>query len=113
MSITFVKGFTHSGAETLTNQLNGTAVQKAGATGLVRASFVSTLFTTNATLRGKKSGKSIIPPGSAAGPKALTDQGDAMGQQFIYEGFVEPDEELDLTVVAAAAATTLVAVRID
>lgn len=113
MSITYVKGFTHSGAETLTNQLNGTAVQKAGSSGLVRASFVSTLFSTTATLRGKKSGKSIIPPGSNAGPKALTDQGDGMGQQFIYEGFVEPDEELDLTVVAAAAATSLVAVRID
>lgn len=113
MSITYVKGFTHSGAETLTNQLNGTAVQKAGSSGLVRAAFVSTLFTTTATLRGKKSGKSIIPPGSNAAPKALTDQGDGLCQQFIYEAFVEPDEELDLQVVAAAAATSLVAVRID
>lgn len=113
MAVTFVKGFTHTGAETLTNQLNGTAVQRAGETGLVRASFVSTLFTTQATLRGKMSGKSIIPPGSAAGPKALTDQGDSMGEQFIYEGFVDPNEELDLQVVAAAAATSLVGIKID
>lgn len=113
MSTTFVKGFTHSGAETLTNQLNGTAVQRAGKTGVVRAGALSTLFTTQFTLRGKKSGISIIPPGSAAGPKALTDQGDSMGQQFIYEAIVEPDEELDLQVVAAAAATSLVMVRID
>lgn len=113
MAITFVKGFTHTGAETITNQLNGTAVQRAGETGLVRAMFVSTLFTTQATLRGKTSGKSIIPPGSAAGPKALTDQGDSMGQQFIYEGFVDPNEELDLQVVAAAAATSLVGIKID
>jgi len=113
MAITFIKGFTHAGAETLTNQLNGTAVQRAGETGLVRATFVSTLFTTQATLRGKTSGKSIIPPGSAAGSKAVTDQGDSMGQQFIYEGFVDPNEELDLQVVAAAAASTTIAVRID
>lgn len=113
MSTTYVKGFTHTGAETVSNQLSGTAVERAGKTGLVRAAFLSTLFTTTATLRGKTSGKSVIPPGSNAGPKALTDQGDAMGEQFIYEAFVDPGEELDLQVVAAAAATSLVAVRID
>lgn len=113
MSVTYIHEMVHSGAETLTNQLNGTAVSQAGPTGLVRAAWVSSDGTNTATVRGKKSGKSIIPPGSHACQNTFADWGRDIGQQFVYEGFLEPGEEIDAEVVAIGASTSALAIKID
>lgn len=62
MSKTYAHEMVHSGAETLTDQLAGTAVAFAGQTGVVRASFASSDGTNTATLKGRESGLEIIPP---------------------------------------------------
>lgn len=103
----------HSGAETLNDQLSGTAVAIAGKSGLVRAAFVSSDGTNTATLKGRASGKEIIPGGSHAAQMTLADMGQGLIAQYIYEGFVNPGEELDLQVIAAAASTSLVSVRTE
>lgn len=113
MAVTYVHEMVHSGAETLTNQLNGSAVQKAGESGLVSVAFVSSDGTNTATVRGKKSGRSIVPPGSHACQNTLADWGRDLGQQFIYQGMLEPGEEIDAEVIAATASTSALAVRID
>lgn len=103
----------HSGAETVNDQLSGTAVAVAGRTGRVRAAFVSSDGTNTATLKGRSSGKEIIPSGSHACQMTLADMGQGMAQQYIYDGLVNPGEELDLQVVAIGASTSLVSVRTD
>lgn len=113
MSTTYIHEMVHGGAETLSNQLNGTAVQKVGESGRVAAAYVSSDGTSTATLRGKKSGRSVIPPGSHACQNTLADWGRDVGQQVVYEAILEPNEELDLEVIAATASTSAVLVRID
>lgn len=113
MSITYVHEMVHTGAETLSNQLNGTAVQRAGESGVVRAAYVSSDGTSTATVRGKKTGRSVIPPGSHACQNTLADWGRDMGQQFIYEALLEPGEEIDAEIVAATASTSALVIRID
>lgn len=110
---TYVHEMVHSGAETLNDQLAGTAVAVAGKSGRVRAAYVGSDGTSTATLKGRKSGREIIPSGSHAAQMTLADYGQGLGQQMIYEGFVEPNEELDLQVVAATASTSAVVVRTD
>jgi len=113
MSVTYNHAVTSGGAGTSADQLAGTAVEFAGKTGRVRASFVSTLTTTTATLKGSKSGKEIIPAGShALTHGAITALGGDVNT-FIYDGFVEPGERLDLSVVNIATETWQVAVRLD
>lgn len=103
----------HTGAETLNDQLSGTAVAFAGPQGRVRAAYVSSDGTSTATLKGRESGKEVIPATSHAAQKAIAGWGDSIGEQFIYEGFVNPGEPLDLQVVAATASTSAVAVRTE
>jgi hypothetical protein len=110
---TFVKARIAAGAETVTDQLAGTAVAFAGPSGRVRAGALSVLSTTTLTLKGRNSGKEICPKGTTAVASALTAIGDKIGDVMIYEGFVTPGEPLELEIVAAAATTTLVAVRTD
>ncbi len=76
----------------------------------MRAAFVSTLTTGKATLRGRESGRSVIPPGSGAlVPGAITALGpDA--DDFIYEAQLIPNEALDCEIVAAGAQTAIIAV---
>jgi hypothetical protein len=93
--------------------LAGTAVAFAGPTGRVRAGAVSVLSTTKVLLKGRNSGKEIIPNNSFAVAEPLANLGQDMADQMIYEGFVDPKEPLELTIVAAAATTTMVAVRTD
>lgn len=113
MSVTYNHAVTSGGAGTSSDQLAGTAVEFAGKTGRVRAAFVSTLTTTTATLKGAKSGKEIIPSGShAIASGAITALANGT-QHFIYDGFVDPGERLDLAVVNAATETWNVTVRID
>jgi len=109
---TYIHEMVHTGAETLTNQLNGTAVQKAGKSGLVRAAYVSSDGTSTATMRGKKSGRSVIPPGSHACQVAIASWGQSIGEQVVYEAQLEPDEEIDLEVIAATASTSAVLVQV-
>lgn len=103
----------HTGAETLTDQLAGSAVKAAGKTGYVRAAYVSSDGTSTATLKGRRTGKEIIPAGSHALQRTLADYSGQLVEAFIYEGFVDPWEELDLTVTAATASTSAVCVRTD
>jgi hypothetical protein len=110
---TFVQSRIAAGAETVTDQLAGTAVAFAGPTGRVRAGAISVVTTTKILLKGRNSGKEIIPNNSFAVASALTALGDKIGDVMIYEGFVDPKEPLELTIVAAAATTTFVAVRTD
>lgn len=113
MSVTYNHEMVHAGAETLTNQLNGTAVQQAGKGRRVVAAFVSSDGTNTATVRGKKNGTTIIPPGSHACQMTLADMGQGLGQQYLYEGILEEGEEIDAEVVAATASTSLLSIRID
>lgn len=113
MSVTYIHEMVHSGAETLTNQLNGTAVQRAGESGIVSAAFVSSDGTNTATVRGKKTGRSVIPPGSHACQNTLADWGRDIGQQFVYTALLEPGEEIDAEVIAVGASTSALAIRID
>lgn len=108
---TFVQDRIASGAETVTDQLAGTAVAFAGPTGRVSAAAVCTLATTTVLLKGRLSGKEIIPNGSSAVVSGALTALDLNSTHFIYEGDVEPGEPLELTIVAAGACTTLVGVR--
>lgn len=109
---TYVHEMVHSGAETLNDQLAGTAVAFAGSSGRVRAAFRSSDGTNTATLKGRSSGKEIIPSGSHAAQLTLADYG-IDSQDFIYDGLVTPNEALDLQVIALSASTSAVAVRTD
>lgn len=102
----------HTGAETLNDQLSGTAAAVAGRTGRVRAAFVSSDGTNTATLKGRKTGREIIPSGSHACQMTLADMGQGIAQQYIYDGVLDPGEEIDLQVVAATASTSLVSVMV-
>lgn len=108
---TFVQDRISSGAETVTDQLAGTAVAFAGPTGRVSAAAVCTLATTTVLLKGRLSGKEVIPNGSSAVVSGALTALDLNSTHFIYEGDVEPGEPLELTIVAAGACTTLVGVR--
>lgn len=103
----------HAGAETLNDQLAGTAVTFAGPSGRVRAAFVSSDGTNTGTLKGRESGKEIIPATSHAAQNTLADWGRSLGEQFVYEGYVNPGEPLDLQVVAIGASTSAVAIRTE
>jgi len=105
---TFVINHVDTGAETSTNVLNGTPVEKAGASGVVYAAFSSTLATTTATLKGRRSGREIIPRGSApSGWQA----NNLDAQAFLFMGQVDPFEELDLEIISAAASSHKIAIR--
>lgn len=110
---TYVHEMVHTGAETLNDQLAGTAVAFAGPSGRVRAAYVASDGTNTATLKGRESGKEIIPATSHAAQNTLADWGRSLGEQFIYEGYVTPGEPLDLQVVAITASTGAVAVRTE
>lgn len=110
---TYVHEMVHSGAETLNDQLAGTAVAFAGRSGRVRAAYVSSDGTSTATLKGRESGKEIIPATSHAAQVAIAGWGDQLVNQFIYDGQVNPGEPLDLQVVAISASTSAVCVRTD
>jgi len=110
---TYVHEMVHAGGETLNDQLAGTAVAFAGPSGRVRAAYVSSDGTSTATLKGRESGKEVIPATSHAAQRAIADWGTSLGEQFIYEGYVNPGEPLDLQVVAITASTSAVAVRTE
>lgn len=108
---TFVQDRISAGAETVVDQLAGTAVAFAGPTGHVSAAAVCTLATTTVLLKGRLSGKEIIPNGSSASVSGPLTALSIQSIDFIYEGDVNPGEPLELTIVAAAACTTLVGIR--
>lgn len=108
---TFVQDRIASGAETVTDQLAGTAVAFAGPTGHVSAAAVCTLATTTVLLKGRVSGKEIIPAGSSASVSGALTALSIQSIDFIYEGDVTPGEPLELQITAAGACTTLVGVR--
>lgn len=108
---TYVHARTASGAETVTDQLAGTAVRKAGPTGMVRAAASATLTTTTFLLKGRQSGIEVIPNGSRAsviGPVTAQSIG---AQEFIFAAKLEPNEDIELTITHAAAGTAQVAVQ--
>lgn len=108
---TYIVDRTASGAETVTDQLAGTAVAFAGPTGKVSAAACATLITTTFLLKGRNSGKEIIPNGSSGSvPGAITAL-DMQATHFLFEGQVEPGEPLELTITHAAAGSCIVGVR--
>lgn len=107
---TYIHLRTSTGAETVTDQLAGTPVKKAGPSGVVRAAVVCTLTTTRVTLKGRNSGKTIIDNSYTPVSGALAAL-DLNSTHFVFEGKVDPNEELELEIVAAAACSTLVGVR--
>lgn len=113
MATAYVHYMLHGGAETLVNQLAGTPVAAAGRSGRVRVGFVSTLPTTTGSLKGRKSGKSIIPEGSHAVPTGPVTALQLDSRHVFYDAHVNSEEELDLEIIAAAAASTLVLVIVD
>lgn len=113
MSKSYVKEVVHAGAETVNDQLAGTAVAFAGNSGFVRASFASSDGTNSATLKGRESGWEVIPSGSKALQRTLADVGDTAARGFVYSGRVKPGEPLDLQIVAATASTSVVIVSLD
>lgn len=110
---TYVHHSTHSGAETTTNQLSGTAVNRAGPSGLVRAAFGATLAEFTAKLVGRESGKVVIPPGSHPNLTAAVNAYDFTRNSFIFVGTVNPNEELELEITASAAGDSEVAVFVE
>jgi hypothetical protein len=108
---TYVHEMVHSGAETLSDQLAGTAVGRAGRQGRVRAAFVATDGTNTATLKGRESGIEVMPRGTHGMVRGATTAIGPDASDFIYEGIVTPGEELELEVISATASTSVVAVR--
>lgn len=102
-----------SGAETVTDQLAGTAVSRAGPKGIIRAAFVASEGTNTALLKGRESGKEIIPNGSHASVSGAVTALSLTAEDFIYEGLVNPGEPLELTIVADAAGTSIVGIRTE
>lgn len=110
---TYVHARTASGVETVTDQLAGTALRKAGPSGRVRAAVGCTLTTSTFLLKGRQSGIEVVPNGSRAnviGPLTAISLG---AQEFVFTGQCQPNEDLELTIVAGAAGTALVAVTTD
>lgn len=110
---TYVHARTASGSETVTDQLAGTALRKAGPSGRVRAAVAATLPGTTFLLKGRQSGIEVIPNGSRAnviGPVTAQSLG---AQEFVFTGACQPGEDLELTIVHGAAGTALVAVTTD
>lgn len=114
--ITYIKIRTAAGAETVTDQLAGTAVAFAGPRGIVRAAALATVKTHTFLLKGRNTGREIIPNGSAPqGVIGSTSYTNGMldAQAFIFEGRVQPGEPLELTIVAAAAGDAFVGVQTE
>lgn len=113
---TFVKLRTASGAETVTDQLAGTAVAFAGPKGIVRACAFANVKTHTFLLKGRLSGTEIIPNGSS--PQGLTgttavDPWVMDSQSFIYAGRVQPGEPLELSITAAGAGDAFVGIQTE
>jgi hypothetical protein len=100
---------TASGAETVTDRAAGTPVERAGPTGKVKAACVSTLTTGTVTIRGRQSGRVVCDATVPAVTGALAAL-DINANHFIYEGQLTPGEPIEVTIVAAAAQTTLVGI---
>lgn len=108
---TFYKEFVSSGAETLTNQLSGTAVYTVGSSGTVKASFGATEGTNTCTLKVRDTGQEIIPSGSAPNVIQAATALSMNAQDFVYQASGLPaGANLDLEIVAAAAGTSMIAV---
>jgi hypothetical protein len=108
---TFYKEFVSSGAETLTNQLSGTAVYTVGSSGTVKASFGASEGSNTATLKVRDTGQEIIPSGSAPNVQAAANTLGMDAQDFVYQASGLPSgANLDLEIVAAAAGTSMIAV---
>lgn len=113
MAVTYVYNQTSGGAGTSTDQLAGTPVYKAGPKGLVRAAVSSTLTTTDFLLKGRLSGREVIPNGSAANIIGPITAQELRTDAFIFEAFVTPGEELELTIVRIGTETLMVAIRTE
>lgn len=112
MAPTFVQVIAHSGGETVTDQLNGTAVHQVGPSGRVWASFASAKGEDTATLRGRTSGLEIIPAGSSPNLLAAADlQSHSLQTMVFFAENLIPGEELELEVVAAGASETSFCVK--
>lgn len=116
MATTYIKLRTASGAETVTDQLAGTAVAFAGPKGIVRACVFSSVKTGTFLLKGRNSGLEIVPNGCS--PQGLITAATGTESQikasaFIFQAQVLGGEPLELTIVAAAAQDAWVGVQTE
>jgi hypothetical protein len=100
---------TSAGAETVTDRAAGTPVARAGNSGRVKAGIVSTLTTTTVTIRGRESGAVVCDTSFTPVSGALAAL-DLNANHFIFEGQLKANEPIEVTIVAAAAASTLVGI---
>lgn len=108
---TYYHQMVHSGSETLTNQLAGTAVATVGSSGSVRASFGSSIAINTATLKVRDTGQEIIPSGSHPNVQAAANGQTMDAQDFVYQASGLPaGANLDLEVVATGASSSVVSV---
>lgn len=108
---TYVHTIAHSGAETISDQLSGTAVARVGPTGRVQAAFAAAKAENTARLYTAE-GIDIIPDGSHPNIMGAADTYKISGNDFIYDvSGLPPGAELLLELVAAAASESSVAVR--
>lgn len=109
---TYVQVIVHSGGETVSDQLNATAVHQVGPSGKVWASFAAAKGEDTATLRGRTTGIEVIPAGSSPNILAAADlQKHSLPDLVFYAENLLPGEELELEVVAAAASETSFCVK--
>lgn len=109
---TYVHTVAHSGAETINGQLDGTAVAKVGPSGVVKAAFGGSKAETTAVLKLREGGREIIPPGSHPNVLGAADSISIQSLDFIYEERgLPPGAEIELEIVAAAAAESSIAIR--
>jgi len=108
---TYVATIVHSGAETVNDQLSGTAVARVGPSGRVQAAFGCSKAETTARLYTAE-GIDIIPDGSHPNIMGAADTYRISGNDFIYDvSGLPPGTHLLLELVAAAASESTVAVR--
>jgi len=108
---TYIHVIAHSGGETLTDQLDGTAVARVGPSGRVQAAVVSAKAEDTYRLY-TDGGIDIIPAGSHANKLAAADLQSIDASDFIYDVRNLPvGAELRLEIIAAAASESMVGVR--
>lgn len=106
---TFVHEMVHSGGETLTDQLSSAppSIKRVGSKGKVKVAFKASDGTNTATVLA--GGIEVVPSGSHASVQATTAL-EINALDFIYQVRAKPGAEIDATVVAASASTSVLAI---
>ena len=106
---TWVHEMVHSGGETLTDQLSSAppSIKRVGARGKIKMAFMASDGTNTATVLA--GGIEVIPAGSHATVQPVANL-EVNALNFIYQVRARPGAEIDATVVAATASTSVLAI---